>query len=512
MKSKTRQSLKRYIGENHAILLIAMFYFISIGMTSSLHSTSAANMPAYQGILEQLNKKLTTIENAMNKAQSEQVHMLSPNVFRDARESLDKAKEDLDRGKDVKGINNKLDQANEGLTLAIKNAKEARKQLPDLITARDDALAAEAPEYALELFDEAEKLFKDAMEEIEDNDINGAIKKGREAEVKFRDAELKAIKASIIGNVHALLNKAQNAKADKYAPITLNKAQSLIQQAENILNTNRNAQATAREKAEEAGYEASHAIYISDLVKDYKEDEQNWEKLILAYEDNVKKVAEELNFKPRFDSGLEKALNSIRVAVNNIKEDNKRLSQELSAKNTELAEIRKEIRQLTVDLDKTKAKEAGLKEKLEAEKRKEAKIKRIESLFDPAEAKVIREGKDLKIRLVGLSFPSGKTEIGVQYFGLLTKIQQTIREFPNCQIKIEGHTDSRGHESTNQRLSTARANAVKTYLQANMEIPDSQIQAIGYGPSKPIAPNATEEGRRKNRRIDVVLDIGEASY
>lgn len=511
MNSKIHRNSRKNIGKNQAILLMAVFCLI-IGMTSGLHITIAANTPPYQGILAQLNKQLTNLEDRMNKAQSEQVHLFSPNVFREAQENLDKAKEDLDKGKDVKGIQKKLDTAESQLTLAIKNAKEARKQLPDLIAAREDALAGDAPEYALELYDEAEKLFKEAMEEIEDNDINGAIRKGKAGEMKFRDAELNAIKSSIIGKVHTLLEKAQEAKADKYAPITLNKAHSLIQEAENILNTNRKAQATARQKAEEAEYEASHAIYISDLVQDYKEDDKNWEKLILSYEDNVRKVTTELNFKPRFDTGLEKPLNSIRLAVTNIKDDNKRLSQELTETNNELTKKRNEIKLISSKLDKT---EAGLKEKaaqLEAEKRKEAKIKRVENLFGPSEATVIREGTNLKIRLVGLSFPSGKTEIGVQYFGLLTKIQQAIREFPDCQIIIEGHTDSRGHESTNLRLSTARANAVKTYLLANMGLPESRIRAIGYGKSKPIATNETEKGRRKNRRIDVVLEIGEASY
>ncbi len=70
---------------------------------------------------------------------------------------------------------------------------------------------------------------------------------------------------------------------------------------------------------------------------------------------------------------------------------------------------------------------------------------------------------------------------------------------------VEGHTDSRGSERLNERLSQNRADAVMNYLISTMHIPPYRISAIGYGEDKPIASNENEAGRAKNRRIDLLI-------
>ena len=109
------------------------------------------------------------------------------------------------------------------------------------------------------------------------------------------------------------------------------------------------------------------------------------------------------------------------------------------------------------------------------------------------------------IRLNGLSFPSGKAEIGYQYFGLLAKVRDTFKEFPSCSVIIEGHTDSLGSDKVNKQLSKSRADAVRHYLIANSTVTEDRISAVGYGEAKPVASNESAEGRASNRRIDVVI-------
>ena len=99
----------------------------------------------------------------------------------------------------------------------------------------------------------------------------------------------------------------------------------------------------------------------------------------------------------------------------------------------------------------------------------------------------------------------GKSVIEPQNFGLLTKVKQAINMFPGCSITIEGHTDSHGSDQKNMVLSQERAEAVNKYIQANMGLNASRINAVGYGESKPIANNETREGRAKNRRIEVII-------
>jgi len=86
-------------------------------------------------------------------------------------------------------------------------------------------------------------------------------------------------------------------------------------------------------------------------------------------------------------------------------------------------------------------------------------------------------------------------------------VQRALREFPDQSVTITGHTDSRGDEDYNQELSQRRAEAVRDYLLANMSLSAALVTAKGYGESQPIASNDTDEGRAKNRRIDVRVDL-----
>jgi len=75
----------------------------------------------------------------------------------------------------------------------------------------------------------------------------------------------------------------------------------------------------------------------------------------------------------------------------------------------------------------------------------------------------------------------------------------------NVYLEIQGHTDTSGAKQLNQRLSKQRAEAVRTFLNLECDIPLHRIEAVAYGDSKPIADNATKEGRSKNRRVTIVV-------
>lgn len=77
-----------------------------------------------------------------------------------------------------------------------------------------------------------------------------------------------------------------------------------------------------------------------------------------------------------------------------------------------------------------------------------------------------------------------------------------MTENPRIEIELSGHTSSEGSPESNTRLSQARVQSCKNYL-LTKGIDEGRISAIGYGPSKPIADNSTEEGRVKNRRVEL---------
>jgi OOP family OmpA-OmpF porin len=145
------------------------------------------------------------------------------------------------------------------------------------------------------------------------------------------------------------------------------------------------------------------------------------------------------------------------------------------------------------------------KRKLAAERDFNEKFNKVQRFFRPDEAEVYKQGNQLVIRMRGIQFPVGQSTLTPDNYTLLSKVQQAIGTFDNPRVTIEGHTDSTGSAQMNQELSQKRAEAVKTYLVANKTLPATLIRATGYGPSRPLAPETTPEGRAMNRRIDVLI-------
>jgi outer membrane protein OmpA-like peptidoglycan-associated protein len=84
----------------------------------------------------------------------------------------------------------------------------------------------------------------------------------------------------------------------------------------------------------------------------------------------------------------------------------------------------------------------------------------------------------------------------------LEKIFQFMNSNPKIAIELSGHTSSEGKDDYNMQLSSERANAIKSWL-TEKGIDENRINAIGYGKTKPVADNSTEEGRKKNRRVEL---------
>ena len=78
----------------------------------------------------------------------------------------------------------------------------------------------------------------------------------------------------------------------------------------------------------------------------------------------------------------------------------------------------------------------------------------------------------------------------------------SLKENPNIQVEIGGHTDAQGAEMANQKISEKRAESAKKYLIDKFNIPGDRMMVKGYGSKKPIADDKTKEGRAKNRRVE----------
>jgi photosystem I P700 chlorophyll a apoprotein A2 len=99
-------------------------------------------------------------------------------------------------------------------------------------------------------------------------------------------------------------------------------------------------------------------------------------------------------------------------------------------------------------------------------------------------------------------FDFDKADIRPDAAAALAKLATIIRAQPNGHTRIEGHTDSKGDDAYNQKLSERRAEAVRQYL-INAGIAAGNMTAVGYGEKEPIATNDTDEGRELNRRVEL---------
>jgi outer membrane protein OmpA-like peptidoglycan-associated protein len=104
--------------------------------------------------------------------------------------------------------------------------------------------------------------------------------------------------------------------------------------------------------------------------------------------------------------------------------------------------------------------------------------------------------------LTGVTFDLNKSRLTLDAEKVLDFVAQSVKAHPEVKIEVGGYTDSVGSAGYNQRLSLARARAVRVYL-TEQGVPAAQLTAVGHGESNPVASNTTEEGRAQNRRVEL---------
>ncbi len=136
----------------------------------------------------------------------------------------------------------------------------------------------------------------------------------------------------------------------------------------------------------------------------------------------------------------------------------------------------------------------------EAERTAAAALKSLREV-----ANVKEESRGLVITLSGsVLFASGRSNLLPIAKRKLDQVAQALKEHSGQQIIVEGHTDSRGSDRTNQALSLLRAQSVRSHL-ITQGVKPAEISAIGLGETRPVASNRTADGRANNRRVEIVI-------
>jgi outer membrane protein OmpA-like peptidoglycan-associated protein len=136
-------------------------------------------------------------------------------------------------------------------------------------------------------------------------------------------------------------------------------------------------------------------------------------------------------------------------------------------------------------------------------KRMDKQAAEIEQTLPNAE--VIREGEGIIVKFdSGILFDFDSSNLKEASKDNIKTLAASLNQYPGTDIKIIGHTDSRGTEAYNMSLSERRAAAVKAYA-VSQGVPSARLSTVGKGFSEPIGDNATEAGRATNRRVEIVI-------
>lgn len=176
----------------------------------------------------------------------------------------------------------------------------------------------------------------------------------------------------------------------------------------------------------------------------------------------------------------------------------------------EKAEVASEEAEIAREAAALEQRKAALSEKKAALASKEARLieettARTHQLAQElAELKTRETERGLVFTLSDVLFETNEAELKADALRNLYPLVTYLKEHPNREVLIEGHTDSTGSDSYNLELSQQRAAAVRDFLISN-GINPNLIIARGYGKAHPVASNATQEGRQENRRVEVVV-------
>jgi outer membrane protein OmpA-like peptidoglycan-associated protein len=298
--------------------------------------------------------------------------------------------------------------------------------------------------------------------------------------------ELRAIKEHTLGQARRLIADAEQKRAQKLAPQSLGEAQKALAETE--------AYITQNPYSPEIQLRADNVLRTAEHIHIVLAEVEKWsnrtvEASVLAFEKAIVDIAS-------LASGEDAALR-----VQPLDKHFKSVTERVRVMRDSQRFLNTEVSNLQVELDKV----GQQQQEQEARQARNARVNRIITLFEAQEADVYRQGETLLIRLKGLNFEVGKAYIQPQHYPLLTKLQNAMNILGSYRAVVEGHTDLTGSLSSNRILSQRRAQAVADWLINSGVITKGGVTVIGYGPDKPIAPNNTAEGRRLNRRIDVIL-------
>jgi outer membrane protein OmpA-like peptidoglycan-associated protein len=290
---------------------------------------------------------------------------------------------------------------------------------------------------------------------------------------------------------------AQAAGADKYAAASFQKAQQLLQQAEDSekhKEPRKSVDMTAREAVQTA--QDARSITIKRLDEERQDAERKaaeareaLAKQQAADAEKAKLEAQVAQEKAARDKADAEAARAAAVAQQQEAEATAAQTAQLAAQQKAAAEA-----------DAEKARLAAAQAESEKADLRKQLLQQLSSILQTHDTV-----RGLIVNMSDVLFDTGSYTLKPGAREKLAKISGILLAYPSLKVQVEGHTDSVGSDDFNQRLSEQRAESVREYL-VDQQVPANAVTAFGFGKTKPIATNDTAEGRQQNRRVELVVN------
>jgi outer membrane protein OmpA-like peptidoglycan-associated protein len=447
--------------------------------------------------------KADAVADARAAADAANAPLLAPTTYGNAVREYERSR--VDPGRDPAKASARRQAAATLFRTAETDARGAARKLAPALAARDAARGATAATLAPEAWQAAEKRFMDLVRRIERGDDESLAAGLQPATEAYAAAELDALRNRYLAPPRQRLAEASAAGAERHAPLTLARAQSLLAAAEAALARNRQSPDDAAEEIAAATDAAAHATRVATLARRVADRDQTPEQLVLELEGVIERLAAAASLSTAPVAGDAAATDALVAEAAALHARAGAIERELVQRDRLVQSLEEEIRELDARLGGTAAERDRLVMQAEANARRAEQVTAAGQLFRPGDAQVLQQGSDITLRLTGLQFPAGATRIGPAGKALLDRAAEALAVFPDAVITVEGHTDTGGNAATNQRLAEQRAEAVAGYLTTALRLTPGRIRAIGYGQDRPIAGNDTPAGRALNRRIDIII-------
>ncbi|MDE0043345.1 MAG: OmpA family protein, partial [Candidatus Poribacteria bacterium] len=349
----------------------------------------------------------------------------------------------------------------------------------------------------------AENLIAEALVLLRRDAFDDAADLARQAEKRAQNARRASLKAADAANAkktkafttaklsiaaaQAEIDRAESVYASVYAEHLFRRAISALEHAGTSLNAEQYPQALQR--AELAENLARQAYTAAEVIDSQRRAQEALEEQIAQAKDAIFKADEGIESERKTD------------VPHLAPELYKRADALLTDARTALSDERYESA-----IESAKQSQEALGEAIDAtEQLKTVEDRIIEVAGAISSAEVEKSQRGILIRLSGDLFDSGSAKLNAESLPRLKHLAEVIKEFPNHDVRIEGHSDSSGGEEANLRLTEKRAIAFKKYLVEQCGAPDERLTTVGLGEAAPIVIEIDNSSKARNRRIDTII-------